>query len=52
MALTPDKLFVLIVALLTWGTVFVYMIRLDKIAKKLEEEVRARELDAPSVSAP
>ncbi|MBW3638062.1 MAG: CcmD family protein [Armatimonadetes bacterium] len=45
MALTPDKLFVLTVALLTWGGVFVYLLRLDKLAKSLEEEVRARELE-------
>lgn len=46
MALTPDKWFVCAVALLTWGGVFVYLVRLDKLAKVLEEEVRARELDS------
>ena len=46
MALTPDKFFVLAVALLTWGGVFLYLVRLDKLAKSLEAEVRARELDA------
>ena len=43
MALTPDKLFVLTVALLTWGGVFAYLLRLDKLAKNLEAEVKARE---------
>lgn len=43
MALTPDKLFVLAVALLTWGGVFFYLLRLDKLAKSLEDEVRALE---------
>lgn len=46
MALTPDKFFVLAVALLTWGGVFLYLLRLDKLAKSLEAEVRARELEA------
>lgn len=45
MALTPDKWFVCAVALLTWGGVFVYLLRLDNLAKTLEKEVRARELD-------
>ncbi len=48
MALTPDKLFVLAVALLTWGGVFVYLLRLDKLAKSLEEEVKAREVEKVS----
>ena len=48
MALTPDKIFVCAVALLTWGGVFIYLLRLDKLAKNLEAEVRARELDSQS----
>lgn len=56
MALTPDKFFVLAVALLTWGGVFLYLVRLDKLAKSLEEEVRAREIEAelvePRVESP
>ena len=51
MALTPDKIFVLAVALLTWGGVFFYLLRLDRIAKSLEEEVRARELDSSPVDS-
>lgn len=46
MALTPDNFFVLAVALLTWGGLFGYLLRLDRLAKSLEEEVRAREIDA------
>lgn len=45
MALTPDKFFVLAVALLTWGGVFFYLLRLDRLAKSLEQEVRAREIE-------
>lgn len=51
MALTPDKMFVLAVVLLTWGGVFAYLLRLDKLAKSLEEEVRARELDSQPVDS-
>ncbi|HEX9996305.1 MAG TPA: hypothetical protein VGB45_04115 [Abditibacterium sp.] len=45
MALTPDKMFVLAVALLTWGGVFGYLLRLDKLAKSLEAEVKLRETE-------
>ena len=52
MALTADKIFVLAVALLTWGGVYVYLLRLDKLAKALEEEVRARDLDEAKNATP
>jgi hypothetical protein len=51
MALSSDNIFVLIVALLTWGLVFIYVLRLQKIAGTLEEEVRAREISAESDSS-
>ncbi|HEX8464496.1 MAG TPA: hypothetical protein VF627_07745 [Abditibacterium sp.] len=51
MALNADNWFVLLVALLTWGGVFAYLMRLDKLAKSLAEEVRARELDKEAVKA-
>lgn len=45
MALTPDKLFVLIVAVLTWGGVYAYLLRLDRISKQLDEQIKAREAE-------
>jgi hypothetical protein len=33
---------VLIVALLTWGGVFFYMLRLEALARSLERQVKAR----------
>jgi hypothetical protein len=52
MALTPDKLFVLIVALLTWGGVYAYLLRLDKMSKMLEEQARIRESETAAAKSP
>ncbi len=43
------EMFVLAVALLTWAGVFVYLVRLDGLAKRLERELRAREEEAAPV---
>jgi hypothetical protein len=44
------KFFVLAVSLLTWGGVFAYLIRLDKLAKRLEDELRAQEIMAEDLA--
>ena len=46
--MSQDSLFILAVVLLTWGGIFAYMLRLDKLAKLLENEVKGRvaQLDA------
>lgn len=36
-------MFVLAVTLITWAGVFVYLLRLDGLAKKLERELKYRE---------
>jgi hypothetical protein len=51
MALTPDKLFVLIVALLTWGGVYAYLLRLDRISKVLEEQASLRESETAAAKS-
>ena len=39
-----DKTFLVLgVALITWGFVFFYLLRLDALARRLETEVRAAE---------
>lgn len=49
-----DKsIFVLAVALITWGGVFLYLLRLSALAKRLERELRAHEAEkAAEPSAP
>ena len=42
--MTSDSLFVLAVALLTLGGVFFYLVRVEALARKLEEQVRDDEL--------
>ena len=37
------EMFVLAVALLTWAGVFLYLLRVDGLAKRLERELRERE---------
>ena len=37
------EMFVLAVTLITWAGVFVYLLRLDGLAKKLERELKYRE---------
>ena len=46
-----ETIFVMVVALITWGAVFIYLIRLDRLAKSLEEEVRARESEGGPVKS-
>lgn len=38
-----NNLFILIVALLTWGGVFAYMLRLNALAKSIEEMAKRNE---------
>ena len=42
--------YVLVVALLTWGGVFLYMLRLEKLAKMVEAEVRRIEQQSAGVA--
>ena len=42
------EMFVLAVTLITWAGVFVYLLRLDGLAKKLERELKYREEEIPS----
>ena len=45
------EMFVLAVTLITWAGVFVYLLRLDGIAKKLERELKYREEESPRATA-
>lgn len=40
------EIFVLAVTLITWAGVFVYLLRVDALAKKLERELKYREEEA------
>ncbi len=42
--------YVLAVALLTWGGVFLYMLRLEKLAKSVEADVRRIEQQSAEVT--
>ena len=42
--------YVLVVALLTWGGVFFYMLRLEKLARSVEAEVRRVEEQSANLS--
>ena len=44
--MTSESLFVLAVSILTLGGVFVYLVRIEALARKLEERVRDDELDS------
>lgn len=46
MGLDKNLLPVLIVALLTWGGVFFYMLRLEALARTLERDVKAHKGEA------
>ncbi len=50
--MTSDSLFVLAVSILTLGGVFVYLLRVEALAKKLEERVRNEELTSHSSAVP
>ncbi len=39
--MADKSIFVLIVALITWGGVFLYLLRLAALAKRLETELKA-----------
>ena len=41
------ELFVLAVTLLTWAGLWIYLSRVDGLAKRLERELREREEEAP-----
>lgn len=43
MGLGKDLLFVLAVALVTWGGVFFYLLRLEQLARSLERQVEELE---------
>ncbi len=49
--MTSDSLFVLAVSVLTLGGVFMYLLRVEALAKKLESRLGDEELDAP-ISTP
>jgi hypothetical protein len=44
--------YVLVVALLTWGGVFFYMLRLEKLARSVEADVRRIEQQSAVVTSP
>lgn len=46
MKIESDILPVLLVALLTWGGIFLYLLRLEALARALEKQVRNETLDA------
>ena len=48
-AMAGREMFVLGVALITWAGVFVYLLRLDALAKRLEKELRYREQERAPV---
>lgn len=43
--MNPDTLFVFAVTLLTFGGVIFYLVRVDALARRLEDEVRAFEAE-------
>lgn len=45
--MSSQYLFILAVALLTLGGVFFYLLRVEALAKRLEEQVRDANLNAP-----
>ena len=49
--MTSDSLFVLAVALLTLGAVFFYLMRVEALARRLEEQVRDEELRPPDFNS-
>lgn len=51
MGLDQSLLPVLVVALLTWGGVFFYMLRLEALARTLERDVKAHD-EAKNESVP
>jgi hypothetical protein len=44
--------YVLVVALLTWGGVFFYMLRLEKLARSVEADVRRIEQQSAVATSP
>ena len=44
------EIYVLAVALITWAGVWVYLVRLDALAKRLEKQLREREEEAEVVA--
>lgn len=46
--MSSDSIFVLAVSVITLGGVFFYLLRVEALAKKLEERVRDEELSSPS----
>lgn len=42
--MNSDQMFVLAVALITWGGVYGYLLRLDKLTKALERKLKDQEL--------
>ncbi len=49
--MSSDSLFVLAVSILTLGGVFFYLLRVEALAKKLENRVRDEELDSPPLAS-
>ncbi len=49
--MADKSIFVLGVALLTWGGVFLYLLRLAAIAKRLESQLKAHEAEKEEKTA-
>ncbi len=47
----PTTLPILAVALITWGGVLLYLVRLDFLTRRVEDEVRAHEAERAELSA-
>ena len=45
MGIEKEVLPVFIVALLTWGGVFLYMLRLERLAREVEKEINRRDAE-------
>jgi len=50
--MSQDSEFILAVVLLTWGGIFAYMLRLDKLARTLESQVKGRESEGVAGGSP
>lgn len=50
--MSSDSLFVLAVSIITLGGVFFYLLRVEALAKKLEERLHDENLSSPSSTPP
>lgn len=42
MSIEPEVIPILIVALITWGGIFLYMLRVDMLTRKVQQELEQR----------